>query len=83
MGCFLVYFQQSRLDGATKRAWEMSLETDELPTFNQLRSFIERRCRALVGSLRVNQTTVHHRPTPAIETTPHALVNTVALVWSF
>lgn len=43
----LVFILSDKVDADTKRAWEMSLANDELPTFDQLCSFLERRCRSL------------------------------------
>lgn len=54
---FLVHFLQSRLDSSTKRAWEMSLESSDLPTFDQLRAFIERRCRAMENNQKPSSST--------------------------
>lgn len=54
---FLVHFLQSRLDSSTKRAWEMSLESSDLPTFDQLHAFIERRCRAMENNKKPSSST--------------------------
>lgn len=46
----LTHLFVSKLDTATKHAWEMSLGSDEIPTFAQLSAFIEKRCRSLVAA---------------------------------
>nr|XP_034192561.1 uncharacterized protein LOC117609912 [Osmia lignaria] len=46
--CILVHQVSSRLDGATKKMWESSLEaTNEYPTFDQLTQFATSRVRIL------------------------------------
>lgn len=43
----LIRMLLNKIDSETKRAWEMSLGNDILPTYDELRDFIERRCRSL------------------------------------
>lgn len=57
----LVHILVARLDTQTKHAWEMSLVNDDIPTFNQLVAFLERRCRSLDAS---GQNTSSQRPNP-------------------
>lgn len=65
---FLVHFLQSRLDIATKRAWDMSLQNDELATFAQLRTFLERRCRSMEAE---QNSTPQSKHRPASKPTSH------------
>lgn len=54
----LVFHLVNKVDPETKRAWEMKLEDNETPTFKQLSSFIERRCRSLESTTSSSSTTI-------------------------
>jgi len=46
----LVYLVTSKLDGETRKQWEMSLTTDDLTTWKQLYKYLDQRARALAAS---------------------------------
>ena len=46
----LVYQTTEKLDSESRRQWELSLENNETPTFQQLLNFVEQRVRALIAS---------------------------------
>lgn len=51
MGRVFGTFSPIALGHLNQSAWEMSLTTDELPNFEQLRNFIKRRCRSICRSV--------------------------------
>ena len=50
----IIYILFRKLDNKTKREWELQISSKELPTLQQLYSFLEHRCNALES--------VSHRP---------------------
>lgn len=45
--CMLVFIISQKLDAETHKQWELSLAHNNLPTLNELTTFIEKRCRSL------------------------------------
>jgi hypothetical protein len=43
----LIYLVSSKIDFATKRDWETTLKSNELPTFEEFRAFLTQRCLTL------------------------------------
>jgi len=43
----IIYILVNKLDNKTKREWELQISSKELPTLQQLYSFLEHRCNAL------------------------------------
>ena len=43
----LVYIITQKLDKDSRRAWEASIDSTKLPTWNQLHQFLQNRCRVL------------------------------------
>lgn len=50
---FLVYIVTQRLDADSHKQWEISLTDNEFPSFDELVTFMEKRCRSLeaIGSI--------------------------------
>lgn len=76
----LVYIFVEYMDSETRRYWELSL-ADEMPTFAQLRAFVEKRCRSLEAAGATYKSQSHSRPIASSSSTstqykPRALVGT-------
>ncbi|KAF2897664.1 hypothetical protein ILUMI_08511 [Ignelater luminosus] len=56
-GSILIYLISSKLDSATKKAWELSLSTNEVPDIKDLTKFLTQRCQVLESVESNNQQT--------------------------
>ena len=57
----LIHTITSRLDFQTKKEWDITLDSDELPTYKNLENFLEKMCYALSNEKLLETSTKHNR----------------------
>lgn len=71
----LVYIFVENMDSETRRLWELSL-ADAMPTFAQLRTFVETRCRSLDAAGVTQKPPANPRMVNSTQYKPHTLIGT-------
>lgn len=77
----LVYIMTQRLDPETHKQWEVSLADNELPTFKDICTFLEKRCRSLevIGGTSSPAATTSRRTQVPKPTMHHVTTNAFAV----
>ncbi len=63
----IVHLMTQRLDAETLKSWESGLETDELPTWEKLEKFLDKKCRVLENVSQNSETIQNTKPAVGIQ----------------